>query len=111
LPFIAKLFFNEVLAMIDLHSHILFGVDDGSKDETMTVEMLKIAENDGIKLIVATLHYIHGANKYTSRTLDEKFEYVAELTAKNNIGIKFILGNEIFLDEYAVCNCGKPSRR
>ena len=33
--------------MIDIHSHIIPGIDDGSKNVEMTLEMLKNAERDG----------------------------------------------------------------
>jgi len=42
--------------MIDLHSHILPGVDDGAKDASVALAMLEIAVSDGIKGMVATPH-------------------------------------------------------
>ena len=42
--------------MIDLHSHILPGLDDGSKSWDMTLEMCRLAIEDGITHIVATPH-------------------------------------------------------
>jgi protein-tyrosine phosphatase len=42
--------------MIDIHCHILPGVDDGSLSWDMTLEMCRLAEADGIRHIVATPH-------------------------------------------------------
>jgi protein-tyrosine phosphatase len=42
--------------MIDLHCHILPGVDDGARTWDMTREMCRIAKHDGITHIVATPH-------------------------------------------------------
>ncbi len=42
--------------MIDVHCHILPGVDDGSKTWDMTLDMCEIARQDGITHIVATPH-------------------------------------------------------
>lgn len=42
--------------MIDIHSHILFGVDDGAKDYDESVEMLKEAKKAGFDSIIATPH-------------------------------------------------------
>lgn len=42
--------------MIDIHSHILPGVDDGAKDERMTEEMLARAADAGISAIICTPH-------------------------------------------------------
>ena len=42
--------------MVDLHCHILPGVDDGAKSWEMTLEMCRIAYADGIRHIIATPH-------------------------------------------------------
>ena len=45
--------------MVDIHNHILPGIDDGSKSWEMTAEMCRIAAADGITHIVATPHSNH----------------------------------------------------
>ncbi len=42
--------------MIDVHCHILPGVDDGPSDFEESVEMCRVAASDGIKKIIATPH-------------------------------------------------------
>ncbi len=42
--------------MIDIHCHILPKVDDGSKSWDMSLEMCRMAADDGIEHIVATPH-------------------------------------------------------
>ena len=42
--------------MIDIHSHILPGIDDGSKSWDMTLAMYRLAVQDGITHIVTTPH-------------------------------------------------------
>ena len=42
--------------MVDLHSHILPGIDDGARDMDEAIAMLRVAANDGIHTIVATPH-------------------------------------------------------
>lgn len=44
--------------MKDLHSHILYGIDDGAKTIDEAIEILKKAEKEGITDIVLTPHYI-----------------------------------------------------
>jgi len=46
--------------MIDIHCHILPGLDDGAKDWQETLDMCAIARNDGIRTIVATPHVKQG---------------------------------------------------
>ena len=42
--------------MIDIHSHILPGIDDGARDWETTLEMCRMARQDGVTHIVATPH-------------------------------------------------------
>lgn len=42
--------------MVDIHSHVLFGVDDGARDIKESLKMLKAAEKAGVRAVVATPH-------------------------------------------------------
>jgi protein-tyrosine phosphatase len=42
--------------MIDIHCHILPGIDDGARDWETTLEMCRLARQDGVTHIVATPH-------------------------------------------------------
>jgi protein-tyrosine phosphatase len=42
--------------MIDLHCHILPGIDDGPVEMQTSIDMARIAADDGIKTIVAPPH-------------------------------------------------------
>ena len=46
--------------MVDIHSHILFGVDDGAKDIEESMELLKQAVSVGYTDIVCSSHYYIG---------------------------------------------------
>lgn len=46
--------------MIDLHCHILPGIDDGSKSLEMSLEMARIAVADGIRVTACTPHIYPG---------------------------------------------------
>jgi len=48
--------FESGILMIDLHCHILPGLDDGSPDLASSLEMARVALADGIETIVATPH-------------------------------------------------------
>lgn len=43
--------------MIDIHSHVLPGIDDGSKNRSMSLQMLKESHKQGIDTVVATPHF------------------------------------------------------
>ena len=46
--------------MIDLHCHLLPGIDDGAKDEATALKMARIAEKDGIQIVACTPHIYPG---------------------------------------------------
>jgi len=43
--------------MIDIHSHILPGLDDGARDRETALEMARMAVDDGITTMIATPHF------------------------------------------------------
>lgn len=90
--------------MIDLHSHVLYGLDDGAENEEMTLNMLRIAHQDGISRIVATPHFVCGGSRYNAETLEKRLQETVSLAEENNIDVKLYPGNEIYLDEYALDN-------
>ena len=53
--------------MIDMHVHILPGVDDGAKDEQTSREMLKRAADMGVKHMIATPHVYRVADQLRNR--------------------------------------------
>ncbi|MBI5182735.1 MAG: hypothetical protein HZA06_07510 [Nitrospirae bacterium] len=56
------------MGLIDIHCHILPGIDDGSNDIEESLEMARIAKADGISHIFATPHIMDGA--YDNRAED-----------------------------------------
>ena len=43
--------------MIDLHTHILPGIDDGAKDETTSLRMLQMQQREGVDRLFLTPHF------------------------------------------------------
>jgi protein-tyrosine phosphatase len=48
--------------LIDIHSHIISEIDDGSKDEAMSLKMLQKAVASGTTSIFATSHLLQAAH-------------------------------------------------
>ena len=86
--------------MIDVHSHVLFGVDDGAKTIEESIEILKDLKKVGYSDIILTPHYIKDS-KYTSNVLEneKKLKKLKKALIKNNIDINIYLGNEIYIDK------------
>lgn len=85
--------------MKDIHSHILYGIDDGAKSLEESVEILRMANRCGVTDIILTPHYIRNSIYSANITLKKKIlnEIKRELK-KENIDINLYLGNEVYID-------------
>ncbi len=82
---------------IDIHTHVLPGVDDGAKDWDMCLEMLKQSAENGVCAVVATPHYIPWRSNVTSQELQELCQKVQEkLLKKMGIAMDIYAGHEIY---------------
>lgn len=80
--------------MKDLHNHLLYGIDDGSKSYQDSIEILRNLEKEGVTAIVVTPHYIIGSI-YNSNNI-QKDKLLKELQKDTKINI--YLGNEVYID-------------
>lgn len=85
--------------MIDIHSHIINDIDDGSKSEEMTIKMLKIAEQSGTSDIVATPHFMRGRFEVTYNQVVKRVENLKKIAKENFININIYSGQEIYYNE------------
>ena len=83
--------------MIDIHCHIIPGVDDGPDSFDEALEMAEIAEKDGINTIVATPHHIEGLYQISPLNLLEKLKTFNERLATNNIKIQILMGSDLHI--------------
>ena len=82
--------------MIDIHSHILPGIDDGSKDIKMTLEMLKMARVNGTKSIFLTPHYCLEFAETPYVEVKDLVYKVGRLAEAEGIDIEIYPGQEIY---------------
>ncbi len=80
--------------MIDIHCHILPGMDDGPASLEESLKMCKIAYNDGIRIIVATPHTLNGL--YLNGK-EEIRNLVEILNSKTDIDIKILPGADVHI--------------
>ena len=86
--------------IVDVHCHIMPGIDDGSRDITETLEMLKIAQSEGITHMIATPHFKSGHRNASPQKVKELIQSVGKEAAAQGTDIKLYQGNEIlFHDE------------
>lgn len=86
--------------MIDIHNHLLYGIDDGSKTIEESLDILKDMEKSGYTDIILTPHYIEGSRYSNERSNNlERMNYLQQGLKDKNININLHLGNEIYIDE------------
>ncbi|MCM1386250.1 MAG: hypothetical protein NC231_02895 [Bacillus sp. (in: Bacteria)] len=86
---------RQIKNYIDIHSHILYGIDDGAKDMETSKKMLGLAAADGITAIILTPHNKPGHHD-TSQQAAERVEKLRAWLTKENIDIKLYIGNELY---------------
>ena len=87
------------MAMNDIHCHLLFNVDDGSKSIEESITILNDMYKCGYENVIITPHYISNSN-YASRKDNNllMLEELKEELIRKNIPINVYLGNEIYMD-------------
>ena len=62
------------MALIDIHTHILYGVDDGAKDINDSMGLLDEEREQGVDQVILTPHYGPKFGHPDTEVLREKFE-------------------------------------
>ena len=83
--------------MIDIHTHVLPFVDDGSIDNNLSLDMLKECVNQGVTDIILTPHY-RKIYKLPPNILKSEFEKFKIIVKNENLPINLYLGQEIFIE-------------
>ncbi len=81
--------------MIDIHSHILYGLDDGAKDTGQTLDMARQAVEQGITTVVATPHHQDGTYVNPPEVVERRMNETKDLLGENQIPLEIIPGMEI----------------
>src|SRR5258706_14353842 len=86
--------------MVDLHSHILYGLDDGAATLDEALAMCRMAAADGIRLIAATPHSpsSSGCRRYDTALIHEQVAELNTALAAEGTAIEVVAGTEIRYD-------------
>jgi len=82
--------------IVDMHSHCLFGVDDGSVSLEMSLAMLEIAYSEGIRTMILTPHRHPTKGKASVETWRKHLDILQQEAINRGIDIKLYLGCEIY---------------
>ena len=85
---------------VDIHSHLLPGIDDGAKDLDQSIELIREMASYGMVNFITTPHVLGDVYPNSSATIKEKLALVREeLTKRNLTDININAGAEYMLDE------------
>ena len=84
--------------MKDIHSHLLYGIDDGSKSIDESILLLKEMKKHGVDELILTPHYVEGSRyNCNNKNKEELFNEFKKKVEEENIDVKLYLGNEVFI--------------
>lgn len=87
---------------IDMHSHLIPGIDDGSKSMDETIALLAKFESLGYKKVITTPHILYDYYKNTPEIILAGLEKVRETAQQLNLTIKIEAAAEYYFDEYFI---------
>lgn len=83
--------------MIDIHCHILPGLDDGAVDMEMALDMIRIAYDTGINTIIATPHFIPGELEPSKESIIAKVNEMNRFISGLGYKLNILPGEEVFI--------------
>ena len=84
--------------MIDIHSHILPGIDDGAESLADSIKMVEELASQGVTDIIATPHYVDETIYMSSRRENAKLlDELQHTLSHEGIDVRLHLGNEIYI--------------
>lgn len=81
--------------MIDLHSHILPGLDDGSSSLAESLEMARLAVADGTTHMVCTPHVMPGVHENGTTNIPQAVEALVRELARAGIPLVLYVGADV----------------
>ena len=83
--------------MIDLHSHILPGIDDGARTLDVSLEMARIAVNDGITVMACTPHIYPGMYMNDGPGIAAHAARLQQSLREHGIALELVVGADVHL--------------
>ena len=79
----------------DIHSHVIWGVDDGAESREETFRMLREAAADNIHRIICTPHMTPGVYLFPDDVFQRHFREAEAYIAENNLPLELFQGAEL----------------
>ena len=87
-----------MIGIIDIHCHIISGVDDGAKTLEESKAMLKLAYAQGVRTIIATPHFRRGLFECPINKISDQYQALKDISRQMDERIKVFQGCEYFAE-------------
>lgn len=94
--------FTGLLSNIDLHSHLLPGIDDGVESIEAAIEVIKGFENLGYKKLITTPHIMYDFYRNSPDNILPILDDLRKAMDEEGLNIKLEAAAEYYLDEHFV---------
>ena len=81
--------------MIDMHTHVIPFVDDGSKSIEDSIDMIKQELQQGIDTVICTPHFIHRRYEKSVDEIKKNYNLLLDKVKELNLNVNLLLGQEI----------------
>lgn len=88
------------MLIIDWHSHILPGLDDGSQESEQSLAMAGLLSTHGFTTVYCTPHQLHGAYEASNDQVRRGTAELQQMIRSRDIPLTLLPGREYYLDEY-----------
>ena len=88
--------------VIDMHSHLIPGIDDGSRSMDETIAMLAKFESLGYKKIITTPHIMQEVYPNTSEIINQGLKQVQETAKSLGLSIEIEAAAEYYFDDHLI---------
>jgi protein-tyrosine phosphatase len=88
--------------LIDLHCHLLPGVDDGAPDLATSLAMARMAVADGVRHVACTPHITPGVYNNTGSDIEERIDSLSSVLEAEGIALNLWRGADVHVDPQLV---------
>ena len=84
--------------LVDIHCHLVAGIDDGAADSDESLAMARMAAADGIVTVVATPHQLGAHGQNTGDTIRAQCRQLQGLLDAHGVGLRVLPGADVRIE-------------
>ena len=88
----------DFVQFVDMHCHLLPGIDDGARNWDEALAMARLAEADGIRTVIATPHQLGTYRTNDGRTIRARAAHLQEFLNQRNVDLRVLPGAEVRIE-------------